>query len=75
MKIQVAGGSGHARVWLSLDFGATFWDNDGASAGPIRPLTPKAIVEAHDGTIAAENRIERGEVKGARFTVSLPATQ
>jgi len=35
----------------------------------------KAIVEAHDGTIAAENRIERDEVKGARFTVSLPATQ
>ncbi|MGE0230957.1 MAG: stimulus-sensing domain-containing protein [Flavobacteriaceae bacterium] len=33
----------------------------------------KQIVEAHDGSIRAENRFEGGGVKGARFTVLLPA--
>ncbi len=32
----------------------------------------KAIVEAHDGRIVAENRVEDGMITGARFTVSLP---
>jgi two-component system sensor histidine kinase ChvG len=32
----------------------------------------KAIVEAHDGTIAAENLTGGGKATGARFTVSLP---
>lgn len=35
----------------------------------------KAIVEAHDGRIAAENLVDEGMVTGARFTVSLPAAQ
>ena len=33
----------------------------------------KQIVEAHRGTIAAENIVDNGEVKGARFIVRLPA--
>ncbi len=33
----------------------------------------KAIVEAHDGQIAAGNRTENGQIRGARFTVDLPA--
>jgi two-component system sensor histidine kinase ChvG len=33
----------------------------------------RAIVEAHDGTISAENLGRDGERSGARFTVSLPA--
>ena len=34
----------------------------------------KQIVEAHDGTIRAENRVDRGgQVTGARFIVRLPA--
>jgi two-component system sensor histidine kinase ChvG len=32
----------------------------------------KAIVEAHDGSIVAENRMENGRVSGARFAVRLP---
>ena len=34
----------------------------------------KQIVEAHRGTIRAENRMEDGHVAGARFIVELPAT-
>lgn len=34
----------------------------------------KQIVEAHGGSIAAENRTVDGTVAGARFTVSLPAS-
>lgn len=33
----------------------------------------KQIVETHGGTIIAENRMEDGQIKGARFRVSLPA--
>ena len=34
----------------------------------------RQIVEGHDGTIVASNRMDgTGEVKGARFTVRLPA--
>ncbi len=33
----------------------------------------KAIVDAHDGQIAACNRMDNGRVLGARFTVDLPA--
>ncbi|GAB4144714.1 MAG: hypothetical protein Tsb0016_14340 [Sphingomonadales bacterium] len=32
----------------------------------------KQIVEAHGGTIRAENRVEDGNVKGARFIIELP---
>ncbi len=34
----------------------------------------KQIVEAHRGTIRAENRLEDGRVAGARFIVELPTT-
>ena len=34
----------------------------------------KQIIEAHEGSIEAENRYDdRGEVRGARFKVRLPA--
>ncbi len=33
----------------------------------------KQVVEAHRGTITAENIVEDGKIKGARFTVRLPA--
>lgn len=33
----------------------------------------KQIVETHGGTIIAENRMEDGQIKGARFRVNLPA--
>ncbi len=32
----------------------------------------KQIVEAHGGTIRAENRVEDGDIKGARFIIELP---
>ncbi len=32
----------------------------------------RAIVQAHQGTIRAENRLRDGEVAGARFTIELP---
>ena len=32
----------------------------------------RTIVEAHDGTIEAQNRVEQGRIAGARFVVSLP---
>jgi two-component system sensor histidine kinase ChvG len=32
----------------------------------------RTIAEAHDGSIAVENRIVDGKVDGARFTVTLP---
>ena len=32
----------------------------------------KQIIEAYDGTISAGNRMERGRIAGARFTVQLP---
>ncbi|WP_417452471.1 stimulus-sensing domain-containing protein [Kiloniella sp.] len=36
----------------------------------------KQIIEAHNGTIAAENRLdENGNILGARFTISLPEEQ
>jgi two-component system sensor histidine kinase ChvG len=34
----------------------------------------KQIVEAHRGTIRAENRVENDRVAGARFIVELPAS-
>ena len=35
----------------------------------------RQIVEAHGGTIRAENRVEDGKVAGARFTVELPGAE
>lgn len=57
------------RFYTSRPRGAAFGSNSGLGLSIVRQ-----IVEAHGGTVWAENRrAEDGEVKGARFIVRLPA--
>jgi len=55
------------RFYTSRPKGAAFGGNSGLGLAIARQ-----IVEAHNGRIWAENRIERGKVAGARFSVALP---
>jgi two-component system sensor histidine kinase ChvG len=55
------------RFYTSRPKGAAFGGNSGLGLAIARQ-----IVEAHGGTIWAENRSVDGEVTGARFTVALP---
>ncbi|HEY2482979.1 MAG TPA: ATP-binding protein [Caulobacteraceae bacterium] len=55
------------RFYTSRPKGAAFGGNSGLGLAIARQ-----IVEAHDGRIWAENRMERGKVAGARFSVALP---
>lgn len=58
------------RFYTSRPKGAAFGSNSGLGLSIVRQ-----IVEAHGGEARAENRLdEAGQVQGARFVVTLPAT-
>ena len=59
------------RFYTSRPRGAAFGGNSGLGLSIARQ-----IIEAHGGVIRAENRTNAaGEITGARFAVTMPATR
>jgi two-component system sensor histidine kinase ChvG len=58
------------RFYTDRPQGAKFGNNSGLGLSIVRQ-----IVETHRGRVWAENRIENGKTKGARFIVELPPAQ